>query len=147
MAAEALVAKHPCLKELGSKTGWNGWKNSIKFKMGNYRGKMRRAGCQEVTVNAGKRSRSNPECEPSDSNIKRPRSSRPISAFPKDETDEPEFGDVALALLTFISDNDRGSVHYQPMKISVIIESEIVVSLSRLADAFLFRSLLRHLIA
>ncbi|KAK3511756.1 hypothetical protein QTP70_021783 [Hemibagrus guttatus] len=60
MAAEALVAKHPCLKQTGSKTGWNGWKNSIKFKMGNYRGKMRQAGCQEV--NAGKISRSNTEC-------------------------------------------------------------------------------------
>ncbi|KAJ0039412.1 hypothetical protein NL108_015187 [Boleophthalmus pectinirostris] len=55
MAAEALVAKHPCLKEAGSETGWNGWKNSIKFKMGNFRSKMRRAGCQEVSVNAGKK--------------------------------------------------------------------------------------------
>lgn len=33
---------------------------------------MRRAGCQEVTVNAGKRSRSNTQNEPSYSNIKRP---------------------------------------------------------------------------
>lgn len=41
MAAEYLVAKHPCLKEAGSETGWNGWKNSIKFKMGNCRNKMR----------------------------------------------------------------------------------------------------------
>ncbi|XP_059180231.1 sterile alpha motif domain-containing protein 3-like [Centropristis striata] len=73
MVAEALVAKHPCLKEAGSTTGWNGWKNSIKFKMGNYRTKMRRAGCQEVTVNAGKRSQRNPENEPSHSNIKRPK--------------------------------------------------------------------------
>lgn len=72
-AAEALVAKHPCLKEAGSETGWNGWKNSIKFKMGNYRTKMRRAGCQEVTVNAGKKSRSNPDNEPSHSNIKKPK--------------------------------------------------------------------------
>lgn len=48
MAAEALVAKHPCLNEAGSVTDWNGWKNSIKFKMGNYRNKMRQAGCQEV---------------------------------------------------------------------------------------------------
>ncbi|XP_041960991.1 uncharacterized protein LOC121719429 isoform X2 [Alosa sapidissima] len=73
MAAEALVAKHPCLKEAGSESGWNGWKYSLKFKMGNYRNKMRRAGCQEVTVNAGRRSRSNPENEPSHSNIKRPK--------------------------------------------------------------------------
>lgn len=55
MAAEALVTKHPCLKEAGSDTGWNGWKNSIKFKIGNYRAKMRRAGCREVTVNAGEK--------------------------------------------------------------------------------------------
>jgi len=41
-AVEALVAKHHCLKEAGSETGW---KNSIKFKMGNYRNKMRWAGC------------------------------------------------------------------------------------------------------
>lgn len=71
--AEALVTKHPCLKEAGSETGWNGWKNSIKFKMGNFRNKMRRAGCQAVTANAGRRSRSNPQNEPSHSNIKRPK--------------------------------------------------------------------------
>ncbi|XP_027132735.1 uncharacterized protein LOC113745390 isoform X2 [Larimichthys crocea] len=73
MAAEALVAKHSCLTEAGSETGWNGWKNSIKFKMGNYRNKMRRAGCREVAVNAGKRSKSHPERESSHSNIKRPK--------------------------------------------------------------------------
>ncbi|TNN38164.1 hypothetical protein EYF80_051680 [Liparis tanakae] len=72
MAAEALVAKHHCLKEAGSETGWNGWKNSIKFKMGNYRNKMRRAGCKEVAVNAGKRSRSNPENASPHSDIKKP---------------------------------------------------------------------------
>uniref|UniRef100_A0A3Q2YA07 PB1 domain-containing protein n=1 Tax=Hippocampus comes TaxID=109280 RepID=A0A3Q2YA07_HIPCM len=27
-AAQSLVAKHPCLKEAGSETGYNGWKNS-----------------------------------------------------------------------------------------------------------------------
>ena len=37
--AEALVRKHPCLKEPGSTTGWIGWKCSLKFKMGNYRTK------------------------------------------------------------------------------------------------------------
>lgn len=73
MVAEALVKKHPCLKEAGSESGWNGWKNSIKFKMGNYRTKMRKAGCQEVAVNAGKRSRKHPENEPSHSNIKGPK--------------------------------------------------------------------------
>lgn len=72
-AAETLVAKHPCLKEAGSEMGWNGWKNRIKFKMGNFRNKRRQAGCQEVAVNAGKRNRSNPDNKPSHSNIKRPK--------------------------------------------------------------------------
>jgi len=35
MVAEALVTKHPCLKEPGSQTGWYGWKNSLKFKIFN----------------------------------------------------------------------------------------------------------------
>ena len=33
--ASALVLAHPCLKEQGSTSGWSGWKNSLKFKMGN----------------------------------------------------------------------------------------------------------------
>ncbi|KAG5267839.1 hypothetical protein AALO_G00226410 [Alosa alosa] len=272
MAAEALVAKHPCLKEAGSESGWNGWKYSLKFKMGNYRNKMRRAGCQEVTVNAGRRSRSNPENEPSHSNIKRPKRAEvnflpnfaqgkdpssleelrqtiveevkktekdlPLirkmmeTTFPlrrqtivmscppvnelmnlwpalkieselyaefqritnqnlpntfyseldrhlprlmtlfrqkasktgktadvlteilkihdeqdvsdffrtcTDESDEPELDGIAVGLLTVISDHDavQSPVHYQPVRVSVVIESDAVVSLPRLGEAFL----------
>lgn len=72
-AAEALITAHPCLKELGSKTGWYGWKVSLGFKMGNYRQKLARSGCAEVSVNAGKRSKNNPDNEHPHSNIKRAR--------------------------------------------------------------------------
>ncbi|XP_010901889.1 uncharacterized protein LOC105029970 [Esox lucius] len=72
-AAEALVNKHPCLKEPGSRTGCEGWKNSLKFKMGNYRQKLRRVGFPEVAVNGGKRSKHRPNSEPARSNIKRAR--------------------------------------------------------------------------
>ncbi|KAK7878817.1 hypothetical protein WMY93_030891, partial [Mugilogobius chulae] len=72
-AAAALVEKHPCLKEKGSGTGYDGWANSLKYKMANMRTKMRRAGCQEVIINAGKRSRNNPDGDCSHSNIKRPK--------------------------------------------------------------------------
>lgn len=72
-AAEALVNKHPCLRETGSRTGYDAWKVSLKFKMGNYRSKLRRAGMQEVAVNGGKRSKSNPDAEHCRANIKRPR--------------------------------------------------------------------------
>lgn len=73
LAAEALVSKHPCLRENGSKRGYEGWQNSLRFKMGNYRTKLSRAGIKDVAVNAGKRSRTNPEGAASRSNIKRPR--------------------------------------------------------------------------
>uniref|UniRef100_A0A9J7XHJ2 Sterile alpha motif domain-containing protein 3-like n=1 Tax=Cyprinus carpio carpio TaxID=630221 RepID=A0A9J7XHJ2_CYPCA len=58
--ASSLVKKHPCLTEPGSSTGWNGWKNSLKFKMGNYRTKLRRAGCTDVLINVGKRGGQDP---------------------------------------------------------------------------------------
>lgn len=53
--AIALTEKHPCLKEPVSTSGWYGWKLSITFKMGNYRQKLRDAGCQERNVNSKKR--------------------------------------------------------------------------------------------
>ncbi|XP_059921953.1 uncharacterized protein LOC132468243 isoform X3 [Gadus macrocephalus] len=73
MAADALINAHPCLKELGSASGWYGWKISLKFKMGNYRTGLARAGCKEVSVNTGKRSRNNPEKAHPHSNIKKAR--------------------------------------------------------------------------
>lgn len=53
--ATTLIQKHPCLTEPSSSNGCNGWKNSLKFQMGNYRTKLRRAGCTDVSVNGGKR--------------------------------------------------------------------------------------------
>ncbi|XP_023815492.1 uncharacterized protein LOC110014540 isoform X1 [Oryzias latipes] len=71
--AKALVQTHPCLKESGSSSGWNGWKNSLKFKMGNYRTKMRQIGRVDVTVNGGKRGRYTANADPSHKGIKKPR--------------------------------------------------------------------------
>ncbi|AWP16901.1 Hypothetical protein SMAX5B_016920 [Scophthalmus maximus] len=194
MAAEALEAKHRCLKESGSETGWNGWKNSIKFKMGNYRNRMRQAGCQEVIVNAGKRkfqpimNQNLPNTFYAELDRDLPRmitffrqkasktgktadalaeilkihdeqeihdihtkctpvlhalpvyQHEDVSGFFRtytDESDEPEPDGVAVGLLTVISDHDTSPVHYNPVRISVVIESDAVVSLPRLGDAFL----------
>ncbi|KAI5621005.1 sterile alpha motif domain-containing protein 3-like, partial [Silurus asotus] len=52
--AEALIKQHPCLKERGSLTGCSGWKRSLKYKMSNYRTKLRNLGCSEVTINSMK---------------------------------------------------------------------------------------------
>ncbi|XP_066504331.1 sterile alpha motif domain-containing protein 3-like [Hoplias malabaricus] len=54
--AEALVKIHPCLREQGSVTGFSGWKISLKYKMANYRTKLRNIGCSELNVNSLKRS-------------------------------------------------------------------------------------------
>lgn len=83
--ATALVRKHPCLKEPGPGMGWQGWKMSLKYKMGNYRQKLRNAGCSEVSVN--KREKETPQ-----RGMKRPRRSE-INFLP----DRPHgFDDEAL---------------------------------------------------
>ncbi|XP_057182127.1 uncharacterized protein LOC130549013 [Triplophysa rosa] len=47
----ALIEMHPCLKDPGSGTGYHSWTMSIKYKVGNYRQKLRSVGCSEVAVN------------------------------------------------------------------------------------------------
>lgn len=57
--AMALIRKHPCLCEPGMGEGWYGWRQSIIFKIGNYRTKLRNAGCKEVTINTRKENAEN----------------------------------------------------------------------------------------
>ena len=71
--AKAFVQTHLCLKETGSPSGWDGWKNSLNFKMGNYRTKMRQCGRLDVTVNGGKRGRHSSSGDPPNEDIKKPR--------------------------------------------------------------------------
>ncbi|KAI3365030.1 hypothetical protein L3Q82_010081 [Scortum barcoo] len=52
--AKSLISKHPSLTEPGLQPGWYGWKNSLKFKMANYRTKLRKAGCDDVMINGGR---------------------------------------------------------------------------------------------
>ncbi|XP_035992475.1 uncharacterized protein LOC118563005 [Fundulus heteroclitus] len=53
--ASGLLVKYPCLKETDSVTGYDGWLKSLHYKMGNFRAKLRRAGCNEVMVNTKRR--------------------------------------------------------------------------------------------
>lgn len=69
--AEALVKKHPCLTELGSRNGWTGWMYSLKYKMGNYRSKLRNLGFPEVACNSLKNKRTDDKTPAS--NIKKAR--------------------------------------------------------------------------
>ncbi|KAK7916163.1 hypothetical protein WMY93_011924 [Mugilogobius chulae] len=52
--AEALIQKHPCLKEPGSYNGAYGWKQRFKYKMGNYRTELKGLGCPELCLNSKK---------------------------------------------------------------------------------------------
>ncbi|KAG9266393.1 hypothetical protein AMEX_G19015 [Astyanax mexicanus] len=107
-AAEALITKHPCLTEPGSHCGWYGWKMSLKFKMGNYRTKLSRSGCNEVAVNSGKRSRNNPESESPHCNIKRARRAEVnyLPNFPRGE-DASSLEHLRLQIVEEVSKVDR----------------------------------------
>lgn len=86
--AAALIAKHPCLREAGSPTGYCAWKNSLVFKVGNYRTKMKASGWADVTVH-GKR-RDSPNGEPSSRTIKKPKRSETnfLPNFPEGQNAE-----------------------------------------------------------
>lgn len=69
--AEALILKHPCLKQKGSHSGYAGWKLSLKYKLSNYRTNLRKIGCPEVCVNSLKNKPAE-KCSPA-SAVKRPK--------------------------------------------------------------------------
>jgi len=53
--AEALVMKHPCLRDPVSANGLFSWQNSLKYKLGNFRAKVRHLGIPELNVNCLKK--------------------------------------------------------------------------------------------
>ncbi|XP_016109761.1 uncharacterized protein [Sinocyclocheilus grahami] len=69
--AEALIKAHPCLREQGSSSGYYGWKISLKYKMANYRTKLRNLGCPEMSINSLKNKPAD-KCQPA-YNVKKPR--------------------------------------------------------------------------
>lgn len=69
--AEALTQKHPCLKEPGSFNGSYGWAQRLKYKMNNFRSKLRGLGCPEVKVNSLKRKQTYDQYQ--SKNLKKPK--------------------------------------------------------------------------
>lgn len=115
--AKALVAKHPCLYEKGTINGWSGWKNSLTFKMGNFRtGKL---GCTEVAVNARKRSKhSSVELPPAAKNVKKPKRNE-VNFLPNVPvgTDEESIELLRVSL--------RDNCHSRPMNASQLASDMI----------------------
>lgn len=87
---EMLIEKYPCLKEPGSFNGQYGWQQRIKYKMGNYRAKLRgsQLSCPELEVNSLKRKKTNEKSCPK--GMKRPRKAEVnyLPPFPFGETKE-----------------------------------------------------------
>jgi len=86
--AEALVKKHPCLRDPVSFNGLYSWHNHLKYKMGNYRAKVRHLQLPEVNANCLKR-KSAEERTPA-KNLKKAKKSEVnyLPPHPKGETDE-----------------------------------------------------------
>ncbi|KAF7653354.1 hypothetical protein LDENG_00084080 [Lucifuga dentata] len=88
--AEALVKKHPCLTEPSSRNGWIGWMYNLKYKMGNYRSRLRNLGFPEVTCNSLKNKR--PDDRAPAKNIKKARKGEVVFLphYPAGDTKEQQ---------------------------------------------------------
>ncbi|KAK7944733.1 hypothetical protein WMY93_000461 [Mugilogobius chulae] len=86
IVCQELIKKHPYLKEAGTTSGIEGWSNSLRFKVNNYRTKLRNRGNQELLVNSVKHK---PEGQKSPAQVKKARKSEVnfLPPFPLGETD------------------------------------------------------------
>ncbi|XP_067305210.1 uncharacterized protein [Pseudorasbora parva] len=85
--AEALVTKHPCLRDPVSSNGLYSWHNSLKYKLGNYRAKVKHLGLPELNVNCLKRNSAADKTE--SKNLKKAKKSEVnyLPPHPQGETD------------------------------------------------------------
>ena len=86
--AQALVEKHPCLKEPGSFNGTYGWQQSLKYKCGNYRTKRKALGSPELLVNS--LSHKSEDEQRAAKNVKKPKRAEVnyLPSHPHGETDD-----------------------------------------------------------
>ncbi|KAF6726478.1 Sterile alpha motif domain-containing protein 3, partial [Oryzias melastigma] len=126
--AEALIQKHPCLKEPGSYNECYGWQQRLKYKMGNYRSKLRELGCPELVVNSLKKKR------PLDSgpakNIKKPRKAEVnyLPPHPQGET-ESSLEQERVELLTEVKKRNNSQVIKTKMAKTFSIRRQEIVNL------------------
>ncbi|XP_053287857.1 uncharacterized protein LOC128448968 isoform X3 [Pleuronectes platessa] len=112
--AEALIKAHPCLREQGSFNGFYGWKISLKYKMANYRTKLRNLGCQELSINSLKHKPTD-RCQPA-YNVKKPRKAEVnfCPSYPAGETQDSLEGE-RLALLSEVKKRHNEKVVKEKM--------------------------------
>ncbi|XP_051803243.1 sterile alpha motif domain-containing protein 3-like isoform X2 [Acanthochromis polyacanthus] len=127
--AEALIRKHPYLKEPGSYNGCYGWQQRLKFKMGNYRSKLRGLGCPELDVNSLLKKRS-PERTPA-KNLKKARKGEAnyLPPLPQGATQE-SLEQVRLELLSEIKKRNNSQIISDKMEKTFSIRRQEIVTLA-----------------
>ena len=132
--AEALTEKHPCLKEPGSFNGCYGWTQRLKFKMNNFRSKLRGLGCPELEVNSLKRKAVHDRTPAK--NVKKPKKAE-VNYLPphaQGETTE-SLEKEREELLTEVMKRDNSNVIAQKMaKIFSLCRQEIVNEAPAISD-------------
>uniref|UniRef100_A0A3P8U2H9 PB1 domain-containing protein n=1 Tax=Amphiprion percula TaxID=161767 RepID=A0A3P8U2H9_AMPPE len=105
--AQALIEKHPCLREPGSFNGCYGWQQSLKYKCGNYRSKLKAHGNPELIINTLKHKQEG-DRKPA-KNVKKPRKSEVnyLPPHPVGETDS-SLENVRLELIAMSKIQDNG---------------------------------------
>ncbi|XP_023128876.1 uncharacterized protein LOC111570377 [Amphiprion ocellaris] len=107
--AQALIEKHPCLREPGSFNGCYGWQQSLKYKCGNYRSKLKAHGNPELIINTLKHKQEG-DRKPA-KNVKKPRKSEVnyLPPHPVGETDS-SLENVRLELIAMSKIQDNGQM-------------------------------------
>ncbi|XP_030205828.1 uncharacterized protein LOC115538275 isoform X1 [Gadus morhua] len=110
---EALAEKYPCLKEPGSFNGMYGWQQRIKYKMANYRAKVRglQIACPELEVNSSRKMTSRPK------GLKRPKKAEVnyLPPLPHGETKET-MEEERVVLLTEVKKTNNNKIISEKME-------------------------------
>uniref|UniRef100_A0A3P9IJX0 Uncharacterized protein n=1 Tax=Oryzias latipes TaxID=8090 RepID=A0A3P9IJX0_ORYLA len=132
--AEALILRHPCLKEKGSPSGYAGWKMSLKYKLSNYRTHIRKVGCPEVCVNALKHKPAE-KCSPA-YDVKRPKRGEVdyCPPFPLGES-EQSLETIRIKLLSDVKKrNNRDTIKDKMNKTFSLRRQELIYDAPMISD-------------
>ncbi|XP_062864816.1 sterile alpha motif domain-containing protein 3-like [Trichomycterus rosablanca] len=133
--AEALIQKHPCLREPGSFNRCYGWQQRLKYKIANYRCKLRTLGCPELVVNSLKKKRAHEMAAAK--NVKKPRKAEVnyLPPHPQGETEE-SLEQVRLDLLSEVKKRTNSNIISEKMARTFSIRRQEVVNLAPHVDVF-----------
>ncbi|TDH06222.1 hypothetical protein EPR50_G00131490 [Perca flavescens] len=104
--AQSLIEKHPCLREPGSHNGCYGWQQSLKYKCGNYRNKLKAHGNPELLINTLKHKQDG-DRKPA-KNIKKPRKSE-VNYLPPHPAGETEDSLESMRLELIAANKTKGN--------------------------------------